>query len=47
MENCKLYVTGRNLFLLTKMPNDGVGFDEPTRNYPTKKQINLGLNIRF
>ena len=47
IDNLKLYVNGRNLFLWTKMPNDGVGFDEQNRNYPTKKQINLGLNIRF
>ena len=47
IENLKLFVNGRNLFLWTKMPNDGVGFDEPIRNYPTKKQLNLGLNVRF
>lgn len=47
IENLKLYVNARNLFLWTKMPNDGVGFDEPNRNYPTKKQVNLVLNIRF
>ena len=27
--NLKLYVNGRNLFLWTKMPNDGVGMDDP------------------
>ena len=43
----KLYVNGRNLFLWTKMPNDGVGFDDPGSNYPTKKQINIGMNIQF
>ena len=43
----KLYVNGRNLFLWTKMPNDGVGMDDPGANYPTTKQINIGLNIQF
>lgn len=47
LDNLKLYINGRNLFLWTKMPNDGVGFDQPNNNYPTKKQVNLGLNIRF
>jgi hypothetical protein len=43
----KLYVNGRNLFMWTKMPNDGVGMDDPGANYPTTKQINFGLNIQF
>jgi len=43
----KLYVNGRNLFILTKMPSDGVGMDDPGANYPTKKQINIGLNVQF
>jgi len=47
INNLKLYVNGRNLFLWTKMPNDGVGMDDPGSNYPTKKQINLGLNVQF
>jgi TonB-linked SusC/RagA family outer membrane protein len=47
INNLKLYVNGRNLFLWTKMPNDGVGFDDPGFNYPTKKQINIGLNIQL
>lgn len=47
IDNLKLYVNGRNLFLWTKMPNDGVGMDDPGMNYPTKKQINIGLNIQF
>ncbi len=47
MNNVKLYVNGRNLFLWTKMPDDGVGMDSPGKNYPTKKQINFGLNIQF
>lgn len=47
MNNLKLYVNGRNLFLWTKMPNDGVGMDDPGMNYPTKKQINFGLNVQF
>jgi len=43
----KLYVNGRNLFILTKMPNDGVGMDDPGANYPTRKQINIGLTVQF
>lgn len=46
INNLKIYVNGRNLFLWTQMPNDGVGFSTG-KNYPTKKQINLGLNIQF
>lgn len=47
IDSFKLYVTGRNLFLWTKMPNDGVGIDDQGMNYPTKKQFNLGLRIQF
>ena len=47
IDNLKVYVNGRNLYLWTKMPNDGVGFDDPNNNYPTKRQLNLGINIRF
>lgn len=47
INNLRLYINGRNLFLWTKMPNDGVGMDDPGKNYPTKKQINFGLNIQF
>ncbi len=47
MNNVKIYVNGRNLFLWTNMPNDGVGMDSPGKNYPTKKQINFGINIQF
>jgi len=43
----KLYVNGRNLFLWTKMPNDGVGSDNRGKNYPTKKQFSIGLNLGF
>lgn len=47
MNNVKLYVNGRNLFLWTMMPKDGVGLVGNGKNYPTKKQINFGLNILF
>ncbi len=47
INSLKLYVNGRNLFLWTKMPKDGVGMDDPGKNYPTKKQINIGLNVQF
>jgi hypothetical protein len=45
--NVKVYVNGRNLAIWADMPNDGVGFDNPGKNYPTKKQVNFGLNVRF
>ncbi len=47
MNNLKFYVNGRNLFLWTMMPNDGIGLVGNGKNYPTKKQINFGLNIQF
>ena len=47
MREVKLYVNGRNLFLWTNMPNDGVGTDYGGKSYPTKKQLNFGLNINF
>jgi TonB-linked SusC/RagA family outer membrane protein len=47
MDQVKLYVNGRNLFLLTHMPNDGVGTDYAGKSYPTRKQLNFGLNVRF
>ncbi len=47
ISNLRVYVNGRNLFLWTKMPNDGVGSDDPGFNYPTKKQLNIGANIQF
>jgi TonB-linked SusC/RagA family outer membrane protein len=47
ISNLMVYVNGRNLFLWTKMPDDGVGFDNPGYNYPTKKQFNIGVNVQF
>jgi TonB-linked SusC/RagA family outer membrane protein len=47
IDNLRVYVNGRNLFLWTKMPNDGVGGDDPGFNYPTKKQVNIGVNVQF
>ncbi len=47
MENLKLFVNGRNLFLWTKMPDDGVGANHDSKNYPVKKQVNFGINIQF
>lgn len=47
IDKVTLYVNGRNLFLWTQMPNDGVGLEGDAKNYPTKRQINLGLNIQF
>jgi hypothetical protein len=47
MSNLRLFINGRNLFLWTKMPADGVGMDSPGYNYPTKKQFNIGVSIQF
>jgi TonB-linked SusC/RagA family outer membrane protein len=47
IQNLKVFVNGRNLFLFTRMPDDGVGANHSTKNYPVKKQFNLGLNIQF
>ncbi len=47
IENLKLYVNGRNLFLFTRMPDDGVGAAHDSKNYPVKKQVNFGINIQF
>jgi hypothetical protein len=47
ISNLRVYANGRNLFLWTKMPNDGVGGDDPGFNYPTKKQFNIGVNVQF
>ena len=47
MSSVKIYVNGRNLFLWTNMPNDGVGMADPGKNYPTKKQVNFGLSMQF
>ncbi|MBE0673487.1 MAG: SusC/RagA family TonB-linked outer membrane protein, partial [Bacteroidales bacterium] len=47
ISNLRIYVNGRNLFLWTKMPNDGVGGDDPGFNYPTKKQLNIGVSVQF
>lgn len=47
VSNARLYINGGNLFLWTRMPNDGVGIDNPGKNYPTRKQLNFGLNVKF
>ena len=47
IENLKVYVSGRNLLLWTRMPDDGVGGSYRGKNYPTKKQVNFGINIQF
>jgi TonB-linked SusC/RagA family outer membrane protein len=47
ISNLRVYVNGRNLFLWTRMPNDGVGGDDPGFNYPTKKQLNIGVSVQF
>jgi TonB-linked SusC/RagA family outer membrane protein len=47
MERLEFYVNGRNLWLWSKMPDDGVGANHDLKNYPTKKQYNFGLRIQF
>ena len=47
IERLELYVNGRNLWLWCLMPDDGVGANHSLKNYPTKKQMNLGLRIQF
>ena len=47
IDNLTMFVNGRNLILWTQMPNDGVGLEGDAKNYPTKRQINLGLNVQF
>ena len=47
IQNLKIFVNGRNLFLLTRMPDDGVGANHDSKNYPVKKQFNFGINIQF
>ncbi|MFC2115928.1 SusC/RagA family TonB-linked outer membrane protein [Bacteroidota bacterium] len=47
LSGIRFYVNGRNLYVWTKMPNDGVGADHGGKNYPTKIQLNFGLNINL
>ena len=43
----QFYVNGRNLWLWSIMPDDGVGAQHSLKNYPTKKQVNFGLRVQF
>lgn len=43
----QFYVNGRNLWLWSIMPDDGVGANHDLKNYPTKKQANFGLRVQF
>jgi TonB-linked SusC/RagA family outer membrane protein len=47
MNRLEVYLNGRNLWLWSLMPDDGVGANHDISNYPTKKQLNLGLRIQF
>jgi len=47
MDRLTFYVNGRNLFLWTKAPNDAIGMNVDRRNYPTKKQVNMGIRLAF
>lgn len=45
--NVLFYMNGRNLFVWTKMPDDGVGANHDQSNYPTKRQYNFGIRVQF
>lgn len=45
--NIQFYVNGRNLWMWSLMPDDGVGANHDLKNYPTKKQVNFGLRVQF
>lgn len=47
MDKLEIYVNGRNLWLWSIMPDDGVGANHDLSNYPTRKQINFGLRIQY
>lgn len=49
ISNFKIYVNGNNLFIWTKMPNDGEGVStgDANKNYPIKRVVTLGANIQF
>jgi TonB-linked SusC/RagA family outer membrane protein len=47
MTNIQFYVNGRNLWMWSLMPDDGVGANHDLKNYPTKKQVNFGARIQF
>jgi TonB-linked SusC/RagA family outer membrane protein len=47
MKKIEFYVNGRNLWMWSKMPDDGVGANHDISRYPTKKQFNLGLRLQF
>jgi hypothetical protein len=42
ISNIQFYVNGRNLWMWSIMPDDGVGANHDLKNYPTKKQVNFG-----
>ncbi len=47
ISNIQFYVNGRNLWMWSIMPDDGVGANHDLKNYPTKKQVNFGARIQF
>ncbi len=47
MDKFEIYVNGRNLWLWSLMPDDGVGANHDISNYPTRKQVNIGLRIQY
>ena len=50
MKSCKLYVSGNNLWLWTKMPDDresNFSGDSRSGAYPTFRRVTLGVDINF
>ncbi len=47
ISNIQFYVNGRNLWMWSLMPDDGVGANHDLKNYPTKKHVNFGLRVQF
>jgi hypothetical protein len=47
MKKIEFYANGRNLWMWSKMPDDGVGANHDISRYPTKKQFNIGLRLQF
>ena len=47
LKQLRIFVNGDNLKIWTDMPVDGEGKDWVVNNYPLKKQVSFGLNVKF
>lgn len=47
INKARLFVNGNNLFYWSKLPTDIEGTDFNINNYPTMRQVNVGLNVTF